>query len=206
MKTKTIAFLALTILSMEAIATTNKKTEKKKYKEIKLTRESDVIDVPADQLWEIVGRGFEKAGEWSTAVDHSVGSGDAEFEGATCSNRMCALNARGFDKISETLTKYDEESQELIYTVDEGMPGSVTLASNHWTVMDLGNGKSALKMNITMHTKKFMGSLMGGMMKKNINNTMTTVFDDLKVYAETGSISKEKAARMAKLTNKKKQA
>ncbi len=201
MKRALIILLTIITLNAETMASTKSKKEKK-YKEISLVRESEKINVPADKLWEIVGPGFENAGVWSTAVDHSVGSGKADFSGATCSTRACDLNAKGFDKITETLIKYDDRTQELEYIVDEGMPGFVTYASNHWQVIDLGNGQSALKMNISMKTKKFMGTLMGGMMKKNIDNTMSSVFRDIKVYAETGQISKEKEDRMTQLARK----
>ena len=84
------------------------------------------------------------------------------------------------------------------------MPGFVVLASNHWTVIDLGNGKSALEMNFTMHSKKFMGTLMGGMMKRNVKKVFPTLFRDLKVSAETGEVSNEKKQRMEKLAKKNK--
>ncbi|MGL1886123.1 MAG: SRPBCC family protein [Reichenbachiella sp.] len=175
--------------------------EKKKYKEIVVSEQGEAINVSAEKLWEIVGTGFAYAGEWSTAVDHSVGKGKGEFEGATCSNRTCDLNAKGFDKISEELTHYDVKNQELVYDVTEGLPGFVTKASSYWQVIDLGDGTSTLKMTTTMHTKKFMGALMGGMMKKNIKSVLPTVSRDLKVYAETGNISQEKKERMAKLAS-----
>lgn len=186
--------MIITTLNLTMMAQT-----KLKYKEFKMTKRSEVIGVSADKLWEIVGPGFEHAGDWSTAVDHSSGSGEAQFEGATCNERSCDLNARGFSKISEVLTLYNEDSQELAYDVVEGNPGFVLKAGNHWKIIEVGPNESALEMTVTMHLKKFMGTLMGGMLKKNINQLMPSIFHDLKVYAETGQISEEKQQRIAKL-------
>lgn len=184
-----------------AISTIGTAETQAKYKVLMMTKQSEIINVSADDLWEIVGLGFENAGVWSTAVDHSVGSGKAEFEGATCSERACDLNASGFSKIKEILTMYNEKAQELKYEVTEGNPGFVVLASNHWKVIKVGENQSRLEMTITMHLKKFMGTLMGGMLKRNINKLIPTIFDDLKIYAETGQISEQKKKRMAKLAS-----
>ena len=50
-----------------------------------------------------------------------------------------------------------------------------------------------------MEMKRFMESLMGGMMKKNLSRLLPQVANDLKVYAETGNISEAKKQRLAKL-------
>ena len=63
--------------------------------------------------------------------------------------------------------------------------------------------KSALKMNLTMHLGKFMGAIMGGMFNRSLQKTFTVMFEDIKVYAETGDISKAKKERIAKLEQKK---
>ena len=48
-----------------------------------------------------------------------------------------------------------------------------------------------------------MGTLMGGMFRKNLNNTIDSVIDDLTYYAENGRISAAKQARLAYLAKKK---
>jgi hypothetical protein len=72
--------LLLNILIMAtAISTIGTAQTQTKYKVITMTKKSQIMNVSADALWEIVGPGFENAGVWSTAVDHSVGSGNAQF-------------------------------------------------------------------------------------------------------------------------------
>ena len=47
--------------------------------------------------------------------------------------------------------------------------------------------------------KKFMGSLMGGMIKKTLEDNIPLIQSDLKHYVETGQPSAAKKARMATL-------
>ena len=46
-----------------------------KYKVVELTKSLNV-NVSAEKLWDIFGPGFADAGKWSTAIDHSAGSGE----------------------------------------------------------------------------------------------------------------------------------
>ncbi len=171
----------------------------KSYKQIEVGQTSEVINVSADKLWEIIGPGFENVGYWSTAVDHATPSGEGNFDGATCNERLCEVSAKGFDTLKEVITTYDAKNRTLAYDVTEGLPGFVVLSNSKWQIIEVGPNQSQLVVTISMQTKKFMGSLMGGMMKSNINKVIPTVFRDLKIYAETGDISIEKKERMKKV-------
>ncbi|MEM9053655.1 MAG: hypothetical protein AAGC47_16490, partial [Bacteroidota bacterium] len=93
-----------------------------------------VIDVSADQLWELIGPGFVEVYKWSSNVDHAEGSGTPEFDGAVCSKRACDVNVKGFSSINEDLFLYDQAKMSLGYAVAEGMPGFITKAQNIWSV------------------------------------------------------------------------
>ena len=161
-----------------------------------------VIDVSAAELWEMVGPGFEEVYKWSSNVDHSEGSGTSMFEGASCSERACNVNVKGFSKIKETLTKYDQDQMVLAYEVNDGMPGFVTKAANEWTVVALSDYQSKLVMKAEFESKGLMGTLMRGMMKNKMSKTLDTVLNDAKIYAETGQISGAKEKRVAQLERK----
>ena len=161
------------------------------------------INVSADQLWEMVGPGFIEVYKWSSSVDHAEGSGKSEFEGAVCSERSCNVNVKGFNKISEKLTNYDEAKMTLSYVVNDGMPGFVSMAKNTWTVVAVNENQSKLVMKARFETKGLMGAMMRGTMSKKMNETLNTVLNDAKVYAETGVPSEVKQARIAKLEKKK---
>lgn len=154
----------------------------------------------------MVGPGFIEVFKWSSNVDYATGRGQSEFEGAVHNERYCDVNVKGFNKISETLTKYDETTMNLAYAVNEGMPGFVTKAVNDWTVVPVGENQCKLVMKAEFGSKGLMGALMNGMMKKKMNETLATVLNDAKVYAETGQVSAAKQARIDELAKKTKQA
>ena len=174
----------------------------KKYKVIQWGDTSGVINVSADELWKIIGPGFENAGEWATAVDHSTGDTTPKFEGATCNERYCKINAKGFNQLTEVITIYDQEGRTLAFDVTEGLPGFVIVSNSHWQIIEVGENQSRVEITITAQTKKLMGSMMGGMLKSNIKKVIPGLFRDLKVYAETGEISPEKQERKKKLEAK----
>ncbi len=167
-------------------------------KGFKVKREG-AINVPASELWEMVGPGFIEVYKWSSSVDHAEGTGTPEFEGAVCSERFCDVNVKGFSKISEKLTKYDEQKMNLAYSVQNGMPGFVTKAVNDWTVEPTGSNSSKLVMRAEFGAKGLMGALMTGMMEKKMTKTLDMVLQDAKIYAETGQVSEAKAKRIKKL-------
>ena len=191
--------LLIIIMGTITISASAQQETSKKYKEVKETKLGPIMNVSAAEVWKIVGPGFSDAYIWSSAIDHSVGSGEAEFEGATCSERHCDVNAKGFNKIDETVTEYSDENRILAYSVHAGMPGFVTYANNRWRIVEVGPNQSRLEMTITMRMKPLMGSLMGGIFRKNLDNAIDSVIKDLKIYAETGKVSEEKEARNKKL-------
>lgn len=164
------------------------------------------INVSAEELWEMVGPGFVEVYKWSSNVDHASGSGTPEFEGAVCTERFCDVNVKGFNKISERLTKYNDDEMNLAYEVTDGMPGFVTAAINDWTVVPIDSKSCKLVMKAQFESKGLMGGLTKGMMKKKMSETLETVLNDAKVYAETGQISEAKKARIEELAKKTKMA
>ena len=164
------------------------------------------INVSAETLWEMVGPGFVDVYKWSSNVDHAEGSGTPEFDGAVCSERKCDVNVKGFSKISERLTDYNETGMTLTYEVLDGMPGFVTKAQNKWTVIPINDHQAKLVMDATFRSKGLMGGMMNGMMRKKMETTLETELNDAKVYAETGKQSKAKEERVAQLAKKTKRA
>lgn len=165
-----------------------------------------VINVSADELWKMVGPGFIDVYKWSSNVDHAEGKGTPEFDGAVCNERYCDVNVKGFSSISEKITKYDESGKTLAYAIVEGMPGFVTKAVNDWTVVPINKTQSRLVMKAEFRVKGLMGTLMKGMMEKKMNETLETVLNDAKIFAETGKISEEKVQRKMVLQKKMKKA
>ncbi len=179
--------------------------EKKKYKEVKVNATSEIIHVSADSLWNIVKQ-FDNVGVFLSGIDHAEGRGRPEFEGATCSERTCYVNLKGYSEVHEKLTLFNEKTKELAYEFTGGGPGFLLFAGNHWTIKETGPNQCKLEMNATMHLKKFAGTLFGGKLRKTIERELPKSMNEIKTYAETGEVSPEKKARMKELERKKKKA
>ncbi|NMH85918.1 SRPBCC family protein [Flavivirga algicola] len=175
--------------------------KKKKYKEINIIKASDTINVSADSLWNIVKK-FDNVGVYFSGIDHAVGKGEPEFEGATCSERTCYVNLKGYSEIHEKLTLFDEEKRELAYELTSGAPSFMIFAGNHWTIKEISPNQCTLKMHASIRMKRFMGFLFGGKLKRTIEKQLPEALQELKVYAETGDVSQAKKERMVKLKKK----
>ena len=162
-----------------------------------------MINVPSASLWDFIGPGFIEVYKWSSNVDHAEGSGKAEFDGAVCSERFCDVNVKGFNKISERLTNYNQDKQCLTYEVSDGMPSFITHASNEWSVVPISVNQSILRMKANFRSKGILGVLMNGLMKNKMNDTLETVLNDAKIYLETGEISAAKRKRMDHLEKRR---
>ncbi len=172
--------------------------QKKKYKEIRITHTSEIINVSADSLWNIV-REFQDVGVWLSGIDKAIGSGTPEFEGASCSERVCHVNVKGFNVLHEKLTLFNDTTRELAYELTEGGPGFVVFVGNHWSVSEIGANQSILKMEATMHLKKFIGFLFGGKIRRTVKKGLPEALSEIKIYAETGNVSEAKKVRIEKL-------
>lgn len=175
----------------------------KKYKEIKTTLKSEVINVSADSLWEIL-RAFDQVGVWTSTLNHSEGAGEPKFEGATCNARVCETNIRSYRKAVEELTFFSDEKKELAYELTEGAPSFLYLARNHWTVIEVGPNQSQVRMDLTMHMSRFMGLIVGKKLKNTARKQVSIVLNDLKIYAETGEVSAAKKAQLEKQSKQRK--
>ncbi len=153
------------------------------------------VNADADRLWSIVAHDFDKVGEWSSAVASSGPNPDAPTpDGALVGGRVC--DVPGFGDLKETFTAYDESRKQFTFRVT-GMPSFITLAQNTVAVRPTGNNKSEVSLNIQMETNA-IGKVMGPMFKVKLRNTINLFLEELKVYAESGQISKKKQKQLAK--------
>ncbi|MCP4458285.1 MAG: SRPBCC family protein [Cytophagales bacterium] len=143
-----------------------------------------VIDAPIEKTWEILGPQFENAQVWASSIKHSEALDNESLNGSNCTSRACSISGMG--EVKETLISYSNENHSLSYEVNEGMPNMVKYASNHWQLIDLGNGKTKLKMKIEMKTGGFMGWMMNGMMRKKMTKLSSEISEEFKYYVENG--------------------
>lgn len=173
MKLSTVAMALLLGFSVQA-----------KEKEPTIINQEIVIDAPIDKSWEVIGPQFENAQVWASSIKHSEALNKESLNGSTCTIRGCSV--AGMGEIKETLLTYSAESHSLSYIVKEGMPKMVRYASNNWELIDLGNGKTKLKMTIEMKTGGVMGWMMNGMMKGKMTKLSSEIAEEFKYYVENG--------------------
>lgn len=149
----------------------------------KITQEI-IIDAPIDKAWEILGPQFEHAERWASSIKHSEALNRESLNGSACTVRGCVV--AGMGEIKEDLLSYSSDNHSLSYIVKEGMPKMVKHASNHWQLIDLGNGKTKLKMVIEMKTGGFFGWMMKGMLKGKMKKLSAKIAEEFKYYVENG--------------------
>jgi hypothetical protein len=113
------------------------------------------IDAPASRVWQVIGPGFARIGEWATSIPSSaaipVPAPAATSPAAARTpvlGRTCGTGTRLVPQITETLTGYDEQSRTLTYRA-AGLPTFITTARSTWTVTP--TGKTTCRVTVTGH-------------------------------------------------------
>ncbi|WP_298420363.1 SRPBCC family protein [uncultured Kordia sp.] len=169
----------------------------RRYKEIKRHLSSEIINVSADSLWAIC-RQFDRTAEWTSTLNHSYGTDNPKFEGATCNERTCETNIGGGSTVKEELILFSDKNKELSYNLTEGAPDFVLHVNNHWRIIEIGLNQSRIEMNVTMHLKPFAGFFLGCVITKQMTKQVSIVLEELKIYAETGKVSEAKKRQVEK--------
>jgi hypothetical protein len=107
------------------------------------------VEAPADAVWDVIGRRFDRIGDWATAIPMSTAVGRSNdataatvppaisgIVGAPVAGRVCQTGVRLLPQITETITAYDDAARSLTYQAS-GLPRFVITARNTWTVTPL---------------------------------------------------------------------
>ncbi len=171
-----------------------------------------IIEAPADRVWEIIGRRFERIGEWATAVPASTGvgstgSGSAVVTSATTTEvgtdgpvtgRVCTTGVRLMPRIIETIVAYNEANRSLTYEAS-GMPGFVTAARNTWTVTPVNEDTCRVTLNARFDTSGLPARLARWAILAQVRRTSRHLQNDLAHYARHGIPSPRKQRQLARL-------
>ncbi len=160
---------------------------------------SETIHAEADELWRILGDEFATINQWASDIPHSKASIGTKpgLEGAPCAGRTCEIP--GFGETDEHLVAFDPTTMNLAYTVTaKKLPSFVKNMRNEWTVNQQGEGHTQVSARITADATGIMGAMAAPMMRMKLRSTMKQVFDDLRVYAESGDVSAAKTKALAK--------
>jgi len=153
-------------------------------------KESILIEIPKENLWEITALQFDKIGDWSAGVLYSEGNGTSAL-GAVCLERVCEPSYKGFEKTTERIVDYQPDGYQFTYEIVAGLPAMVEKATNTWTHIGREN-ETELTMEVNMHLKGIMGFLMKTPMQKRMKSILRQNLEELKVYAESGELHSRK--------------
>jgi hypothetical protein len=150
------------------------------------------IDIPVEELWKITALDFGNIAKWSAGVVESKANGESTH-GAVCNERVCHPSYKGFKATTERFIDYNPTDYHFTYQIVQGLPNVVKYAENKWIHHSKGSG-TELTMQVSMELKGIMGTLMQGVMKKNMGKILYQNLEELKVYAETGEQHERKKA------------
>jgi hypothetical protein len=157
------------------------------------------INISAEKLWGIIGPGFVEYDKWATIVDRSTGKGKGKFKGADSDERICLVNGQGPTEVTEKILQYSDVNMNLSYEATQGMPEMMAKASNEMTVVPGEGNKSNLFVNMEWGVHGPLEGKMSRMMEENQRASIEVFLNDIKVFAETGSISESKQLRLDEL-------
>lgn len=203
MKTVIITILSLLTLNNYTMTQNENSTMEKNETKIEVfqSKKEISINTSAVKLWEIIGPGFAEYYQWATIVDHSMGKGDAEINGAPHDERVCTVNGQGENKVTEKLFKYSDADMSLAYEATDGMHEMMNKATNEMTVVHLSDTISKIVVNMEWLVNGPLPEEMKQMMEGNLNMIVDTFLNDIKVFAETGEVSQPKQERLDELAN-----
>jgi len=172
-------------------------------------RSSFLVAASADAVWEVIGRGFDRIGEWATAIPASAalpqtppqgaagGRGPVADDaiGAPFAGRVCQTGIRLVPRVTETLIAYDDSRRTLTYQ-GSGMPSFVSTARNTWTVTPVDEHRSRVTVQARFDTHGLLGRLAGFAILAQLGRTSRHLADDLTHYVEHGCPSARKQEQL----------
>lgn len=148
------------------------------------------VDRPVAEVWEVLGPGYARAGDWASSVYVSAAREGEALPGAPCSGRVCETSLGAF---TETIVEYDPAAHRIAYrATGDKMPGFVRDLVNRWALRPVGPGRTEVSMEMTADIAPPFNVLMGWMMRRQFRGVLREASDDFKVFVETGEPSTRK--------------
>jgi hypothetical protein len=167
-----------------------------------------IVAVPADRVWDVIGRRFDRIGDWATAIPvstalrHNPAAVDSGLPvaavdlDAPVAGRVCHTGIRLVPQVTETLTAYNDTNRTLTYHASAGMPAFVTLARNTWTVTPLDSRRSRVSLHARFDTRGLLGLFGRWAILARTHRASRHLADDLRHYVETGQPSPRKLRQL----------
>ena len=172
------------VLALGVLVALSGNVEAQKQKKVQKFLISKVIDVPADEVWEVVGEDYGRIAYSHPRIiesDYINGSLKAG-EGA---ERICYFNEKQTQYLKEKMIDYSPESMSFTNTVFQAgkFPVDPEYTRAVYRVKDLGNGTSELSFDMQYRTKP---AFMGAMAKGKFKRLIADYFIAVEHHAKTG--------------------
>ncbi|MEM1249264.1 MAG: SRPBCC family protein [Acidobacteriota bacterium] len=151
------------------------------------------IRAPLEDVWKTTAEDFDRIDRWDGNVRTAQKLDSPPPEGAPVGGRTCQMY-RGAS-IVERLVEYDPSTYRLAYRVEEGLPGFVALATNHWSHSEVEEG-TLLELRLELETRGPLGVLMSLPLRLQMGKVLGRALEELKFFVETGSPHPRKVARV----------
>jgi hypothetical protein len=158
-----------------------------------------VIDAPAEAVWRVVAGGFDRIGEWATAIPSSMACPvPAPPPGAPVAGRTCRTGVAMVPEVTETIVAFDAAARTLTYEATAGMPSFVTLARNRWQVVAEDERQCRVTLAAELRVRGPFGWPARWWLLARVGRTGRFLLDDLKHYVEHGTASPRKQRQLAR--------
>ncbi|WP_164873332.1 SRPBCC family protein [Rhodococcus xishaensis] len=162
---------------------------------MKLSNDVEIV-APAEAVWDVIGRRFDKIGEWATAVPASAAiPGSPTVDEAPVAGRVCQTGIRVAPNVTEAIVAYDDSTRSLTYEAEQ-KPRFLSVARNTWTVTPVDQQRSVVSYDAVVTTRGVLGLLAGWWMLIMLRRAGRQVLADLAHYVENGVPSRRKQAQL----------
>jgi Polyketide cyclase / dehydrase and lipid transport len=161
-----------------------------------------IIDAPAEAVWEVVARRFDRIGEWATAIPSSTGLSAVAPEtppaaGAPVPGRVCRTGIALVPEATEIIVDYDEAGHHLTYQATRGLPRFIRLARNRWQVTPLGPQRCRVEFQARLEVRGVLGRVTRWWLLTRVGRTGGYLLEDLRHYVEHGVASPRKQRQLS---------
>lgn len=166
------------------------------------------IDAPAARVWDVIGPGFARIGDWATSIPASTPAPAEPAIPATAASapaaasapvtgRTCHTGIRLVPQVTETLIAYDENGRTLTYQAS-GLPAFITSARSTWTVTPADADSCRLTVIAHFRTRGVLGALGCWAMLARARLAARHLQADLRHYARHGTASPRKQRQLSR--------
>jgi hypothetical protein len=151
-----------------------------------------VINAPAQDAWQVLGRDFATIGQWASSIPSS------HLEGELSVGAVRTCQSEGFGPFpggdfKEELIQFDQDAMAFTYKGTEGMPWFMLSARNAWSVEPLGPEKCCVHSRASIVLVWWMRPL-GPLLLAMMRGGMKDFGDDLTHQIEQGKPHPRKLA------------